>query len=138
MSVATEERAVPQTSWLYDPKVRSLIVQGLLLGLLVWMAYEIVQNTAANLARLNRISAGAFSPPPPVSTSSSGRSPTATYRATAAALVIGFLNTLIVAALGIVAATVLGFMVGIMRLSRNFVIPEWPRSTWNASAMFRC
>ena len=38
------------------------------------------------------------------------------------ALLVGFLNTLIIAVLGIVAATILGFVIGIMRLSRNFVI----------------
>jgi general L-amino acid transport system permease protein len=122
MSVATEERAVPQTSWLYDPKVRSLIFQGLLLGFLVWMAYEVVLNTAANLARLNQnfgwgflsTTAGFDIIQRPISysnVSSYGRG-----------LVIGFLNTIIVAGLGIIAATVLGFTIGIMRLSRNFVI----------------
>jgi general L-amino acid transport system permease protein len=122
MSVAAEERAVPQTSWLYDPKVRSLIFQGLLLLLLVWMAYEVVLNTAANLARLNRnfgwdflsTTAGFDIVQRPISYSN-----VSTY---GRALVVGFLNTIIIAGLGIVAATLLGFVVGVMRLSKNFVI----------------
>ncbi len=122
MSAATGERTVPQTSLLYDPRVRSLVVQGVLLGLLVWVAYEVVQNTAANLARLNQNFGWGFL------TTTAGfdiiqrpvfYSNVSTY---GRALFVGFLNTLIVAALGIIAATVLGFVVGIMRLSRNFVI----------------
>ncbi|MDP9137979.1 MAG: ABC transporter permease subunit, partial [Pseudomonadota bacterium] len=120
--MATEERAVPQTSWLYDPKVRSLIVQGLLLALLVWMAYEVVLNTAANLDRLNQnfgwgflsTTAGFDIIQRPISYSN-----VSTY---GRALVIGFINTIIIAGLGIIAATVLGFTIGIMRLSRNLVI----------------
>jgi general L-amino acid transport system permease protein len=122
MSVATEERSVPRTSWLYDPRVRGLVFQALLLVLLVWMAYEVVANTAANLARLNQnfgftflsTTAGFDIIQRPISYSN-----VSTY---GRALVVGFLNTIIVACLGIVAATVLGFLVGIMRLSRNFVI----------------
>jgi general L-amino acid transport system permease protein len=122
MSVATEGRPVPHTSWLYDPKIRSLVFQGLLIVLLIWMAYEVVLNTAANLRRLNQNFGWAF-----LSTTAGfdiiqrpiSYSNVSTY---GRALVVGFLNTLIVASLGVVAATVLGFLVGIMRLSRNFVI----------------
>src|SRR5213079_590146 len=35
---------------------------------------------------------------------------------------IGLLNTLLVAAIGIVLATIVGFLVGIARLSRNWLI----------------
>ena len=38
------------------------------------------------------------------------------------ALIVGGLNTILVAALGIVAATVIGFLAGILRLSRNYLI----------------
>ena len=38
------------------------------------------------------------------------------------ALIVGGLNTILVAALGIVAATFIGFLAGILRLSRNYLI----------------
>jgi len=38
------------------------------------------------------------------------------------ALVVGLLNTLLVSALGIIAATVIGFVAGILRLSNNWLI----------------
>jgi general L-amino acid transport system permease protein len=40
----------------------------------------------------------------------------------ARALFVGFLNTLLVAALGVVSATILGFVVGIARLSGNWLV----------------
>ncbi|HZB91646.1 MAG TPA: ABC transporter permease subunit, partial [Stellaceae bacterium] len=40
----------------------------------------------------------------------------------ARALLVGFLNTLLVAGLGILFATLLGFVIGIARLSRNWLV----------------
>ncbi len=40
------------------------------------------------------------------------------------AFVVGILNTLYVAALGIIFATVVGFLVGVGRLSRNYIIRQ--------------
>ena len=105
-----------------DPKIRGYAVQVLLLLFLVWLGYEIVTNTAANLKRLNKAfgwdwlsnSAGfdILQTLFPYSSSSS-------YRA---ALIAGFLNTLLVSVLGILFATTLGFVLGIMRLSKNWLV----------------
>lgn len=89
-----------------------------------FFAYEIVNNTIINLNKRN-IATGfeflnktagfdliqslvAFS-----SESSYGQ-----------ALIAGFLNTLLVAGIGIVLATMLGFLVGIMRLSKNWIVAK--------------
>ena len=40
----------------------------------------------------------------------------------AAPFVVGFINTLIVAAAGIVTATIIGFILGVGRLSHNWLI----------------
>ena len=40
------------------------------------------------------------------------------------AFIVGLLNTLLVAAIGIVLATILGFIVGIARLSRNWIVAK--------------
>jgi general L-amino acid transport system permease protein len=42
----------------------------------------------------------------------------------ATAFFAGFLNTLLVAVLGIITATAIGFVVGVMRLSRNWVVRQ--------------
>lgn len=122
MSAVTQDRVVPKVPWIYDPRIRSLAVQLLLVGIIVWLCIEIVSNAAQNLTKLNQnfgwsflwITAGFDIIQRPIAylnTSTYGR-----------ALFIGFVNTVIVAVLGIIAATLLGFLIGIMRLSRNFVI----------------
>lgn len=104
-----------------DPRVRSRAVQALVLLLAGIFVYDIVLNTAQSLANRN-IASGwgflfrnsgfdvVFSLIPYSSESNYGR-----------ALIAGFLNTLMVSALGIVLATLLGFLIGVMRISRNWL-----------------
>ena len=40
------------------------------------------------------------------------------------ALLVGFLNTILVAVIGIITATLLGFLIGVGRLSRNWLIAK--------------
>lgn len=122
MTAVAEQPAVAKVSWINDPKTRSLIVQAALLAILAWLGYEIVKNTTDNLRALNQTFGWSF-----LNTTAGFdiiQRPIA-YQNTftfGRALVVGFINTLIVAGCGILAATLLGFLVGIMRLSRNFVI----------------
>ncbi|RYE60593.1 MAG: amino acid ABC transporter permease, partial [Hyphomicrobiales bacterium] len=44
------------------------------------------------------------------------------YQVVVAAILVGILNTLLVAVIGIVCATILGFTIGIARLSSNFIV----------------
>jgi general L-amino acid transport system permease protein len=123
MSVAAETK--PKVSPFYDPKVRSFVFQALLCLFLVWLVYSGISNVRENLARA-KIAAGfgfwdnnaGF----PISqslifyseaSSSYGR-----------AFWVGLLNTLLVASIGIVFATILGFIVGIARLSKNFLVSK--------------
>jgi general L-amino acid transport system permease protein len=105
-----------------DPKIRSIVVQVLFIILLIWAGYEIATNTAANLAKLGkridfgflRSTAGFDIIQTLISysrESSYGR-----------AILVGLLNTILVAALGIIFATIIGFIVGIMRLSSNWIV----------------
>ena len=125
MSAATEIRSRQErqrVAFFNDPKVRSIIVQAVLVVAILWFAWFIIDNTIRNLDKLNiasgydflDVTAGfslSFALIPYAETSSYGR-----------AIMVGFLNTLLVASTGIVAATALGFLIGIMRLSRNWVI----------------
>jgi general L-amino acid transport system permease protein len=104
-----------------DPRVRALFFQAVLLLLAGVLVYDVAVNTARNLASRN-IASGwdflsrnsgfdvVFSLIPYSSESNYGR-----------ALMVGFLNTLLVSGFGIILATVLGFVVGVMRLSRNWL-----------------
>lgn len=113
-----------RASFFNDPKVRSRIVQIIFALLLVWCGYEIVHNTSVNLAKINRPvdfrflnnTAGFDIIQRPIEYSRDS----SYFRA----LVVGFLNTLIVAGLGIFFATVIGFIVGIMRLSSNWLVAK--------------
>ena len=117
---ATQEPS--KASLLYDPKVRAIISQVLLILLIAWAGYEIVTNAVTNLAKQNIASGFGFlnntagfgiiqTLIPYSETSSYGR-----------AFLVGLFNTLLVAAIGIVLATVVGFLLGVARLSKNFVI----------------
>jgi general L-amino acid transport system permease protein len=108
--------------WLYSPKLRGLVSQLLVLALLGWGLYVIVANTQANLVKLNQNfgfdflgKAAGFD----LSTSLIQFSSNSTYSRT---LLVGFLNTALVSIFGIIFATLLGFVVGVMRLSKNWVI----------------
>jgi general L-amino acid transport system permease protein len=109
-------------SFINDPKVRGIFFQLLVVVLLVAASWWIVNNVIDNLRRSNIASGFGFlnsragfdiaeSPIAYSSDSTYGR-----------ALLVGFLNTLIVAAAGIVTATIIGFIVGIGRLSHNWLI----------------
>ncbi|MBN9275962.1 MAG: amino acid ABC transporter permease, partial [Mesorhizobium sp.] len=109
-------------SFINDPRVRSLFFQVLVVLLLVGSLYWIVNNVIDNLRRLHIASGFQFlgsragfdiSDTPIAYTSDS------TY---GRALVVGLLNTIIVAVAGVITATIIGFVVGIGRLSQNWLI----------------
>lgn len=111
--------------WLYDPKLRGIASQILVVLLIAWGLYEIVINTQANLTKLNQNfgfdflnRASGFD----LSTALIPFSSNSTY---GRALQVGFLNTALVAVIGIALATILGFLIGIMRLSKNWVVSRF-------------
>ncbi|MGE0006701.1 MAG: amino acid ABC transporter permease [Parvibaculaceae bacterium] len=124
MAAVVDEARHERASFLNDPKFRSRIAQAVFLLLLVWSGYEIYHNTTVNLAKINRsvdfgflwTTAGFDIIQTPIEYSRNSL-----Y---IDALIVGFLNTLIVAGLGIVFATMIGFVVGIMRLSSNWLVAK--------------
>ena len=122
MSV-TRESGPPRISPLYDPRIRSIAYQAILCAFIGFLVYAAISNAAENLARA-RIASGfgfwnnlaGFDISQTLITYSSQAS---TY---GRAFWVGLLNTLLVAALGIVFATILGFLIGIARLSRNYLV----------------
>src|SRR5215211_459601 len=110
-------------SWA-DERVRGLVWQVLVVGVVVAVFYWLWSNTAHNL-EVRRIATGfGFlnrEAGLPIAESLIEYSPTDTYFR---ALLVGLLNTLKVAVVGIVLATVLGTLVGIARLSRNWLLSK--------------
>ena len=116
-------RAETLTAFLYRPEVRQAVYQVLLLAAVGYAVYWVVNNAAVNLRRQNIASGfeflgrtAGFDVSQTLIEYSSG---TSSY---GRAFWVGLLNTLLVAGLGIVAATVLGFMIGIARLSSNWLV----------------
>lgn len=110
------------TKFWHDPKKRAVLFQLLLVGALLLFVLYIVSNTLNNLdARGITTGFGFLSETAgfgiPLSLIEYGE--TATYGRT---FFVGLLNTILVAVLGIIAATVLGFTLGIARLSDNWII----------------
>jgi general L-amino acid transport system permease protein len=110
------------TELLYDPKARGIALQVLLLVALLVLGYEIVSNTATNLAKQNIASGFGFlgrTAGFDISQTLIDYKSTSTY---AGAFWVGLANTMLVALLGILLATVLGFALGIARLSSNWLV----------------
>lgn len=102
-------------------KTSSVFWQVIALVIVVWIGWIMLQNASANLQRqdiplgfgfLSRTSG--FS----ILQSPISYGPTSTY---GRAFIVGLLNTLIVAVVGIVLATVLGLAIGVTRLSSNWL-----------------
>jgi general L-amino acid transport system permease protein len=122
VSELPESRDNRFSSYFYDPKIRGIVWQALLFIGLFFFVWWIVDNTIENLRRSNIASGFGFlrgragfdvSQAPIEFTSDS------TYMR---ALYVGMVNTLIVSAVGIVTALALGFLVGVGRLSRNWLV----------------
>ena len=123
MTVDIQRASAPPRVAIYNrPKVRAFLYQLALLALALWLGYEFVLNAKANLAA-QRITSGfgfldqtaGFS----VNQSLIPYSESDTY---GRVFLVGLLNTLLVAGLGIVLATILGFVIGIARLSPNWLV----------------
>lgn len=127
MAVAAAEGNGSRRSWhslLYNPKLRQFIYQALTVIFIVWLVWYASSNAAQNLEKANmRASltflngrAGFDIAQTPIQYSSDS-----TYLR---ALTLGLINTLIVAACGIVTATIIGLLVGMGRLSHNWLIAK--------------
>ncbi len=106
----------------YDPKLRSIFYQSILLAILAWLAFEFALNAKANLQAQNIATGFGFFD----NTAGFGVNQSLiAYQESDSygrVFLVGLLNTLLVSALGIALATVIGFLVGIGRLSGNWLI----------------
>jgi general L-amino acid transport system permease protein len=109
-------------SLLNDPKIRGIAYQVILVVAVVGLIYIAASNAVENLRAAKIASGFGFLQ----STSGFDVSQTLVpYSATSTygrAFIVGLLNTLLVAAIGIVLATVLGFVIGVARLSPNWLV----------------
>ena len=125
-SIPSEQVSPGKASLFYDPKIRGSVYQAALVAIVVFLIWSAASNAIENL-RAQKIAsgfgfwhnaAGFDINQKLIPFSASGGS---TY---GDAFLVGLLNTLLVAGLGIVFATLLGFFIGVARLSHNWVISK--------------
>ena len=126
MASELSARARPaQVVFYNDPKFRSIAYQLALCSVVAFLVYGAASNAIDNLARSHIASGFGFwnaTAGFDISQTLIEYSPRgSTY---GRAFWVGLLNTLLVAGLGIVFATILGFIVGISRLSRNWLLAK--------------
>jgi general L-amino acid transport system permease protein len=114
--------ARPGISLLYNPRARAIAYQAFLCLAIAGLAYGAISTASENLKRAKIASGFGFwndTAGFDISQTLIEYSITSTY---GRAFWVGLLNTLLVAAIGIVLATILGFAIGIARLSRNWLL----------------
>lgn len=111
-------------SALYDPKIRGIVYQALTIIILAGIGWFIIRNTARNLSDLNRSFGFGFLEGRAGFNLGQALIPYSSDSTNLDALIVGVLNTLLISVVGIVAATIVGFIVGIGRLSNNWLIAK--------------
>jgi general L-amino acid transport system permease protein len=114
--------APPRVAWYNNPKLRGAAYQLAILAALLWLGYLFALNAKANL-EAQKIASGlgfldhtaGFG----INQTLIDYNETHTY---GRVFWVGLLNTLLVSGVGIVFATILGFVIGIARLSPNWLV----------------
>jgi general L-amino acid transport system permease protein len=104
------------------PRLKSIFWQGVVLLTVMLLAYSAATNAYDNLQRQHVAVGWGFLENTAgfaISQTLIAYSEVSSY---GRAFVVGLLNTLLVAAIGIVCATVLGFVIGVARLSHNWLV----------------
>ncbi len=113
-----------KTRFWHDPTKRALLFQFLLVIAVFGFIGMIVQNTLHNLESRGITTGFAFLSQQAgfgITQTLIEYAETSTYGRT---FVIGLLNTILVSALGVIVATILGFLMGVARLSNNWLISK--------------
>ncbi|WP_134496682.1 amino acid ABC transporter permease [Microvirga pakistanensis] len=125
MQTVVSQTSPPKKSFLYDPKVRGIFYQVLLIAIVGYLFYMAATNAAENLQRAKIASGFGFLNNTAGFDISQALIPFSAAGSTYGdAFVVGLLNTLIVSAIGIFFTTILGFIIGIARLSKNWMVAK--------------
>ena len=112
-------------SILYDPRVRGAVYQIVVVAGLVALVYFAATNAKVNLERAHITTGLDFlSRNAGFDINQTLISYSATTGTYGRAFLVGLLNTLILAAIGVVIATLLGFVIGVARLSTNWIVAK--------------
>lgn len=128
MAVDTTVPAPPETvdservPLFNNPRVRNIAYQIILVLVVAFVIYEASTNAVENLRRANIASGFGFWNATAGFSINQTLIPYSETSSYGQAFWVGLLNTLLVSALGVVFATILGFLIGIARLSSNWIV----------------
>ncbi|NMT64588.1 amino acid ABC transporter permease [Marinobacter orientalis] len=108
----------------YDPRIRSIFFQFVAIALVFWGGWTLVDNTLTNMESRGISTGFGFLDETAgfgIIMSLVPYDATMTYGRT---FLVGLMNTLLVSAMGIVTATILGFIIGVARLSSNWLVAK--------------
>ena len=124
MAVADAAMSPRKSNWLYDSRVRAILYQVITFAGVIFFVGWLANNTIQNLEERGIATGFEFLDHPAgfgVPFSIIEYSEASPYKT---AFLLSVLNTLFVSAVGIVLATIVGFLFGVMRLSRNWIISK--------------
>lgn len=125
MAKTTDPLAAPAPSFWRDPDKRAVVYQVVVVAVIGWLLYAMISNTATNMEAQGLASGFGF-----LNTSAGFgiiSTPFVPYSEDSnyfTVFLVGLVNTIIVAFVGCVLALFLGFIVGIARLSNNWLIQK--------------
>ncbi|MFO0291850.1 MAG: amino acid ABC transporter permease [Rhodospirillales bacterium] len=109
-------------AWIYDSRLRAIVAQTVVVGAIAWVLWYLADNTQENMAKRGMSTGFDFvfgTAGFDISWSLFEVKAGSTYLTV---FKVGIVNTLVVSVLSIVCATLLGFFVGLMRLSSNWLV----------------
>jgi len=118
-TLGTERRA--GAIW-NDQRFRNLLVQALVIGILGAVIAYLVNNTLYNLDQRGIATGFGFLSVPSGFDVAWSLIPYDRHSTHGDVFVVGLLNTLLVSAIGCVCATILGLVIGVLRLSHNWLV----------------
>ncbi|EIJ43235.1 amine acid ABC transporter, permease protein, 3-TM region, His/Glu/Gln/Arg/opine family [Beggiatoa alba B18LD] len=124
MTPSPQKSSVHTMRWWHNPQTRARIFEWLILSILILFFIYIAQNTLHNLEKRGISTGFGFLSNPAgfgILQTLIPYDETDTFGRT---FIVGLLNTLLVSALGLCFATTLGFIIGISRLSSNWLVAK--------------
>ena len=122
-AVSTEQ-TVQRGAWINDPKMRAILYQIAVLGIVGLLGYYLFSNTVDNLKRQSIATGFGFLSKEASFEIGESLIPYSAADTYIRALLVGMLNTLKVAAVGIFLTIILGTFLGIARLSKNWLVSK--------------
>jgi general L-amino acid transport system permease protein len=122
--VISTEHTAQRAAWFNDPKIRAILYQIAVLGIVGLLGYYLFSNTVENLKRQSIATGFGFLNKEASFEIGESLIPYSAADTYIRALMVGALNTIKVAFVGVVLTIILGTFLGIARLSKNWLVSK--------------